>query len=61
MSNRLILWFDVVNSPSLSPEDIDLNMSRNGNRIGRDGVLRVMYEQTFKPGDESGTGYRAFH
>lgn len=45
-STRVTLWFDVVNSPSLSPEQKDLVMSRLANRIGKDGVLRVICQQT---------------
>jgi ribosome-associated protein len=40
------LWFDVANSPSLSPEQKDLVMRRLANRIGKDGVLRVISQQT---------------
>jgi len=40
------LWFDVVNSPSLSPERKELIMRRLQNRIGKDGVLRVISQQT---------------
>ena len=41
VSSRMTLWFDVVNSPSLSLEQKDLVMSRLKTRIGKDGVLRV--------------------
>ncbi len=40
------MWFDVVNSPSLSQENKDLIMRRLGTRIGKDGVLRVISQQT---------------
>jgi len=40
------LWFDVVNSPALSPEQKELVMSSLGNRIGKNGVMRVMSQQT---------------
>ncbi len=46
MSSRVTLWFDVVNSPSLSPEQKELIMSRLENRIGKNGVLRVISQQT---------------
>lgn len=46
VSSRITLWFDVVNSPSLSREQRDLVMQRLGNRIGKDGVLRVISQQT---------------
>jgi ribosome-associated protein len=42
VSNRVTLWFDVVNSPSLSPEQKELIQSR----LGKDGVLRVISQQT---------------
>jgi ribosome-associated protein len=44
--SRVTLWFEVANSPSLSPEQKDLIMSRLGNRIGKDGVLRVISQKT---------------
>jgi ribosome-associated protein len=40
------LWFDVVNSSSLSPEQKELIQRRLGNRIGKDGLLRVICQQT---------------
>jgi len=40
------LWFDVVNSPSLSPEQKELIMRRLATRIGKDGVFRVISQQT---------------
>ncbi|MGC9967854.1 MAG: aminoacyl-tRNA hydrolase [Syntrophobacteraceae bacterium] len=46
MSSRITLWFDVVNSPSLSPEDKELIMRRLATRISKDGVLRVISQQT---------------
>src|SRR5208337_733977 len=46
VSSRVTLWFDVVNSPALSPEQKELVMSRLGNRIGKNGVLRVISQQT---------------
>ena len=46
VSSRVTLWFDVVNSPSLSPEDKELIMNRLASRIGKDGVLRVISQQT---------------
>lgn len=45
-STRVTLWFDVVNSPSLSTEQKGLILRRLSNRIGRDGVLRVICQQT---------------
>jgi ribosome-associated protein len=46
VSSRVTLWFDLVNSPSLSPEDKELIMRRLATRIGKDGVLRVICQQT---------------
>jgi ribosome-associated protein len=40
------LWFDVVNSPSLSPDQKELISRRLGNRISKGGVLRVISQQT---------------
>ncbi len=42
----MTLWFDVANSPSLSLEQKELIMRRLANRIGKDGVLRVISQQT---------------
>ncbi len=46
VSSRVTLWFDVANSSSLSPEQKELIMRRLANRIGKDGVLRVISQQT---------------
>src|SRR5208337_2876223 len=46
ISSRVTLWFDVVNSPGLPQEQKDLIMHRLANRIGKDGVLRVISQQT---------------
>ncbi len=42
----MALWFDVVNSLSLSPEQRQLILRRIGSRIGKDGVLRVTSQKT---------------
>ncbi len=42
----MTLWFDVVSSPSISPEHKGLILSRIGSRIGKDGVLRVISQKT---------------
>ncbi|MGA2224846.1 MAG: hypothetical protein ABSH41_10430 [Syntrophobacteraceae bacterium] len=42
----MTLWFDVVNSPALSPEQKELVLRRLENRIGKDGVMRVISQQT---------------
>jgi ribosome-associated protein len=42
----MTLWFDVVNSPSLEQEQKELIMRRLANRIGKDGLLRVISQQT---------------
>jgi len=49
VSSRVTLWFDVVNSPSLSPEDKELIMSRLAGRTAKDGFLRLIFQQTHKP------------
>src|SRR5271157_4767960 len=46
VSSRVTLWFDVVNSPSISPGQKQLIRSRLATRIGRNGVLRVISQQT---------------
>jgi ribosome-associated protein len=46
VSSRVTLWFDVANSPTLSPEQKELIMRRLENRIGKNGVLRVISQQT---------------
>ncbi len=46
LSTKVTLWFDVVNSPSLSPEQKELIQSRLATRIGKDGVLRVISQKT---------------
>ncbi len=46
VSSRVTLWFDVVNSPSLSQEQKELIQSRLATRIGKDGVMRVISQQT---------------
>ena len=44
--SRVTLWFDVANSPSLSEEEKDLVMRRRASRIGIDGIMRVISQQT---------------
>ncbi len=46
VSSRVTLWFDVVNSPPLSLEQKELVLRRLENRIGKDGVMRVISQQT---------------
>ncbi|MGA2224849.1 MAG: alternative ribosome rescue aminoacyl-tRNA hydrolase ArfB [Syntrophobacteraceae bacterium] len=46
VSSRVTLWFDVVNSPSLYPEQKDLIRSRLASRISKTGVLRIISQQT---------------
>jgi len=46
VSSRVTLWFDVMNSSSLLPEQKELVMRRLANRIGKDGVLRIISQQT---------------
>ena len=46
VSTRVTLWFDVANSPSLSQDQKDLIMGRLGSRMSKEGVLRVISQQT---------------
>jgi ribosome-associated protein len=46
VNTRVTLQFDVVNSPSLSPELKALITTRLGSRINKNGVLRVVSQQT---------------
>jgi ribosome-associated protein len=39
-------WFDVVGAPSLSPDKKELILRRLGGRIGKDGFLQVISQQT---------------
>lgn len=43
---RVTLWYDVAHSPSLSPELKTLITSRLASRISKNGVLRVVSQQT---------------
>jgi ribosome-associated protein len=46
VSSQVTLWFDVVNSPALSQEQKELVLRQLENRIGKDGVMRVISQQT---------------
>jgi len=46
VSSRETLWFEVVISQGLSPEQKDLMMRRLENRKSKAGVLRVICQQT---------------
>lgn len=46
LNTRVTLWFDVVNSPSLSQQQKELVIRRLGSRMSKDGVLRVISQQT---------------
>jgi ribosome-associated protein len=46
VSTKVVLWFDLAKSPSLSPEDKELIAGRLGSRIDKDGVLRVVSQST---------------
>jgi ribosome-associated protein len=46
VNTRVTLWFDVTHSPNLSQEVKALITSRLGSRISKDGVLRVVSQQT---------------
>ncbi|HMC82356.1 MAG TPA: aminoacyl-tRNA hydrolase [Candidatus Polarisedimenticolia bacterium] len=46
VSTRVTLWFDVAGSPSLTAEQRSLIRSRLATRISKEGVLRVVSQQT---------------
>jgi len=46
VSTRVTLWFDIVNSPSLSEEDKERIVERLGSRVDKDGVLHIVSQQT---------------
>jgi ribosome-associated protein len=46
VSSRVTLWFDVINSAGLTAEQKELVLRRLRTRIGKDGVLRVISQQT---------------
>ena len=46
VSTKVTLWFDVANSASLSQEHKELIISRLGSRVSKEGVLRVISQQT---------------
>jgi ribosome-associated protein len=46
----LRFWFDVANSPSLQPEQSGLVLRRLKTRIGKNGVSRVISQQTRSQG-----------
>jgi ribosome-associated protein len=46
VSTRVTLWFDLDQSPSLSAEDKQRIKDALGGRIGKDGMLRVIVQQT---------------
>ncbi len=46
VSTKVIIKFDVLNSPSLSPEEKELIMRRLGPRISKEGVLHVTSQTT---------------
>jgi ribosome-associated protein len=43
---RITLWFDVVNSPSLSEDQKALILRRLASRVSKEGVLRVVSQET---------------
>lgn len=46
VGSRVTLRFDVVNSPALSPEQKELIQNRLATRIGKNGLLRIISQQT---------------
>ena len=47
------LWFDLVNSPSLSSEQKELIQGPIATSIGKNGVLRVISQQTLSQLEDS--------
>jgi ribosome-associated protein len=46
VSTRVTLWFDVAGSPSLTAEQRSLIRSRLATRVSKEGVLRVVSQQS---------------
>ena len=46
VSTRVTLWFDLAHSPSLSQEEKERVIGRLGSRIDKDGVLRLVAQET---------------
>ncbi len=51
VSTRITLWFDVLNSPSLSEEAKELIFQKLPTRINRSGVLWINVQQTRSQAD----------
>lgn len=45
VNTRVTLWFDVENSPSLSPQQQELIRRRLSRRVSRAGVLRIVCQK----------------
>lgn len=45
VNTRVMLWFDVAGSPSLSADQKEMLLSRLGNRVTREGVLQIVSQQ----------------
>jgi len=46
VSTRVTLWFDLDRSPNLTDADKELLREALGSRIGKDGLLRIIVQQT---------------
>jgi len=46
VNTRVTLWFDVINSPSLSPRQKELIQNHLRTRINKEGVLRVVSQKS---------------
>lgn len=46
VSTRVTLWFDLDHSPSLTDADKERLREALGSRIGKDGLLRIIVQQT---------------
>ena len=45
VSTRVMLWFDIAASPSLSAEQKEMLLTHLANRVTRDGVLQIISQQ----------------
>lgn len=45
VSTRVMLWFDIAGSPSLSADQKEMLLSRLANRVTKEGVLQITSQQ----------------
>jgi ribosome-associated protein len=60
VSTRVTLLFDLEHSPSLLPWQKQLITSRLGTRINKEGILRVVSQQTRSQGDNRAAAIERF-